>query len=120
MDGILDGNFVDEYFADEERLENARIQMIQNIDQYDKMMPGFKEQALEIASSPEKWREAMLQARDQIQKLKEQRDAQRRNTQTSRENRLVLICDLQNYLHSSLFYSIIPHSVDDVAEDDDE
>ena len=49
--------------------------MLANLDQYDQMMPGFKEQAKEIASSPEKWKEAMLQAKEQITNLKKQRDA---------------------------------------------
>ena len=40
-------------------------------------MPGFKEQAKEIASSPERWREAMLQAKEQITTLKKQRDSMR-------------------------------------------
>jgi hypothetical protein len=46
MDEILDSDFVDEYFADDERLENARQQMLSNLDQYDDMMPGFKEQVI--------------------------------------------------------------------------
>ena len=46
MDEILDSDFVDEYFADDERLENARQQMLSNLDQYDDMMPGFKEQVV--------------------------------------------------------------------------
>lgn len=41
------------------------------------MMPGFKEQAREIASSPEKWREAMMQAKNQISNLRKQRDSMR-------------------------------------------
>ena len=41
------------------------------------MMPGFKEQAREIASSPEKWKEAMMQAKNQITNLRKQRDAMR-------------------------------------------
>ena len=77
MDNLLDSEFVDEYFADDERLENARQQMLTNADQYENMMPGFKEQALAIASDPVKWREAMLQAKEQITKLKAQRDAMR-------------------------------------------
>lgn len=77
MDEILDSDFVEEYFADEDRLENARQQMLSNLDQYEQMMPGFKEQAAEIASSPEKWKEAMNQAREQIANLKEQRDKMR-------------------------------------------
>jgi len=74
MDNLLDSNFVEEYFADDDRLETARQQMLANADQYEQMMPGFKEQALAIASDPVKWREAMLQAKDQITKLKAQRD----------------------------------------------
>ena len=57
MDNLLDSNFVDDYFSDEERLETARKQMLENLDQYEQMMPGFKEQAREIASDPQKWRE---------------------------------------------------------------
>lgn len=77
MDNLLDSNFVDEYFSDDERLENARLQMLANVDQYEGQMPGFKEQALAIAQDPAKWKEAMLQAKEQISKLKEQRDAMR-------------------------------------------
>ena len=51
--------------------------MLGNLDQYDQMMPGSKEQAKEIASSPEKWKQAMLQAKEQITNLKKQRDAMR-------------------------------------------
>ena len=77
MDNLLDSNFVDEYFSDDERLETARQQMLANVDQYENQMPGFKEQALAIAQDPVKWKEAMLQAKEQITKLKEQRDAMR-------------------------------------------
>jgi len=48
MDNLLDSDFVDEYFSDEEKLEKARQQMLDNIDKYDQMMPGFKEQAREV------------------------------------------------------------------------
>jgi hypothetical protein len=82
MDEILDSDFVDEYFGDEQRLENARQQMLDNLDQYDQMMPGFKEQAREIASDPEKWKQAMQQARDQIMGLKQQRDSMRASGMT--------------------------------------
>lgn len=77
MDQLLDNDYFEEYFADEDKLEKARQQMLGNLDQYDQMMPGFKEQARDIASSPEKWREAMGQARDQISKLRTQRDQMR-------------------------------------------
>ncbi len=75
MDTLLDSNFVEDYFSDDEKLEKARLNMLENLDQYGKIyclflplltsltsfqrsdnaMPGFKEQAREIASSPEKW-----------------------------------------------------------------
>lgn len=77
MDNLLDSNFVEEYFSDDERLETARLQMLENVDQYESQMPGFKEQALAIAQDPVKWKEAMLQAKEQITKLKVQRDAMR-------------------------------------------
>lgn len=77
MDNLLDSNFVEEYFSDDEKLENARIQMLENLDQYEQMMPGFKDQAKEIASDPEKWKQAMMNAKEQIVKLKKQRDSMR-------------------------------------------
>ena len=77
MDQLLDNNYFEEYFADEDKLEKARQQMLGNLDQYEQMMPGFKEQAKEIASSPEKWKEAMMQAKEQIVTLKKQRDQMR-------------------------------------------
>jgi hypothetical protein len=74
MDNLLDSNAIEEYFADEDRIEEARQQMIDNIDQYEQMMPGFKEQALEIASDPAKWKEAMSNAKQQLLRLKQERD----------------------------------------------
>jgi len=41
------------------------------------MMPGFKEQASHVVSDPEKWKEAMLKAKEQIMKLKKERDQRR-------------------------------------------
>lgn len=78
MDQLLDSNFVDEYFSDDDKLEKARLNMLENLDQFDNgSMPGFREQALEIASSPEKWMEAMNTAKNQILDMKKQRDAAR-------------------------------------------
>jgi len=77
FDELLDGDFVNQYFADEEKLETLRMQMLNNIDQYEQMMPGFKEQAQEIAADPEKWKQTMNQAYEQIKKMKEMRDARR-------------------------------------------
>ena len=84
MDNMLDqAHVIDQYFEDEEKLEKARLDMLNNLDQYEQMMPGFKEQAREIASDPEKWRAAMSSARDQIKKLKTQRDAMRGSTDSA-------------------------------------
>jgi len=80
MDKMLDSNIIEDYFSDEQKLEKARLEMLNNLDQYEQMMPGFKEQAREIASDPVKWREAMSSARDQIIKMKAQRDAMRRGS----------------------------------------
>lgn len=74
IDQLLDNNFVEEYFADEGRLEKARIEMLNNLDQYEKSMPGFKAQTEPIVSDPEKWKKAMMEARDQINNLRDQRD----------------------------------------------
>jgi hypothetical protein len=49
--------------------------MLQNIDKYESMMPGFREQAEAIASDPVKWKEAMTQAKAQIEALKKHRDS---------------------------------------------
>jgi hypothetical protein len=77
MDQLLDSDFVDEYFSDDEKLEKARLDMLEKLDQYEQMMPGFKAQAQEIASSPEKWKEAMSQAKQQIVTMKRARDEAR-------------------------------------------
>ena len=74
IDQLLDNNFVEEYFSDEGRLEKARIEMLNNLDQYEKQMPGFKAQTEPIVSDPEKWKKAMMEARDQINNLRAQRD----------------------------------------------
>jgi uncharacterized ubiquitin-like protein YukD len=74
MNGLLDSNFIEEFFSDEEKLEKSRVALLQNLDKYETMMPGFKQQAEEIASDPVKWKEAMMSAREQMVKLKEKRN----------------------------------------------
>lgn len=78
IDAILDQD-LDEMFGDEDKLEEMRQQMLQNVERLPDT-PGaeqMKQQALEMASDPQKWREAMQAAKEQLMKLKEQRDAQR-------------------------------------------
>ena len=74
MDNLLDSNYLDEYFSNDEQLEKSRQQILSNLDQYESMMPGFKDQMKDIVGDPEKWKEAMTQARSQLTKLKSQRD----------------------------------------------
>lgn len=74
VDELLDSNFIEEYFSDEAKLEQARLDMLKNLDKYDQAMPGFKEQAREIASDPVKWKNAMETAKNQMLQLKKQRD----------------------------------------------
>lgn len=77
MERLLDSDAIDQYFGDDEKIEQARLQMLASADEYEKMMPGFKAQAEEVASDPQKWREAMLQAKEQILKLKSLRTMQK-------------------------------------------
>jgi uncharacterized ubiquitin-like protein YukD len=74
VDQMLDSNAMDELLESDEKLEEARQNVLANLDQYDKMMPGFKEQASSIASDPAKWREAMQQAKNQVDMLRKRRD----------------------------------------------
>lgn len=80
MDNLLDSNYLDEYFSNDEQLEKSRQQILSNLDQYESMMPGFKDQMKDIVTDPEKWKEAMTQARSQLTKLKSQRDEMRKQT----------------------------------------
>lgn len=73
IDKLLESDFVDEYFGDDDKLEQARLNMIKNIDQYEQMMPGFKDQAGDTIHDPLKWKEAMNKAKEQILLLKQQR-----------------------------------------------
>jgi len=56
--------------------------MLKNLDQYEKLVPGFSEQTREIANDPVKWKAAMFEARDQLLKLKKERDAKKGGAQT--------------------------------------
>jgi len=41
MDKMLDSNIIEDYFSDEQKLEKARLEMLNNLDQYEQMMPGI-------------------------------------------------------------------------------
>eukprot|EP01035_Chromulina_nebulosa_P017169 gene17169-22685_t len=105
MDKLLDSDFINEYFGDDEKLEKARLTMLENVDQYDDQIPGFKEQAREVASDPVKWREAMLQAKEQLIQLKKQRDSLKAQQQSQQAPSPDIID---------------PSTVDDVGDDDEE
>jgi uncharacterized ubiquitin-like protein YukD len=79
MDQMLDSNYLDEFFSSDEKLEQARVRLLENLDKYEQMMPGFREQTEEVASDPVKWKEAMLQAKNQMMKMKEQRGKNKGN-----------------------------------------
>lgn len=102
MDNLLDSNYLDEYFSNDEQLEKSRQQILNNLDQYESMMPGFRDQMKDIVGDPDKWKEAMTQARSQLTKLKSQREEMRKGQQTD---------DTQNTSTSN-------DSVDDVDEDE--
>lgn len=74
MNKFLDSD-LDAYFGDTEQLEKARLQMLENIEEYEKMMPGFRAQAEAIATDPQKWQEAMQKAKESMLKLKAMRDS---------------------------------------------
>jgi hypothetical protein len=38
MDQLLDSDFVDEYFSDDEKLEKARLDMLEKLDQYEQIL----------------------------------------------------------------------------------
>lgn len=73
MEAFIESDEILEQFSDDEKLEATRQELLKNIDKYEKAMPGFSEQSREILSSPEKWREAMKNAKEQILKLREMR-----------------------------------------------
>lgn len=73
MNAFLDSD-LDSYFSDADQLEKARLQMLENLDEYEKMIPGFRAQAEAIASDPVKWQEAMQKAKESMMQLKQLRD----------------------------------------------
>lgn len=93
MEKMLDSDLIDEYFGSDEKLELARQQMLKNMDQYDSMMPGFKEQAGEMVTDPEKWKEAMTKVKEQIVKLKEQRSKMKGTQPSTSDNSVENLSD---------------------------
>lgn len=73
LDKMMESDIIDKYFGDDEKIEQARLQMLESADEYNKMMPGFKNEILAVATDPEKWRQAMTAAKEQVLKLKELR-----------------------------------------------
>eukprot|EP01034_Spumella_vulgaris_P023513 gene23513-29735_t len=70
METMLNSNVLEEYFADESKLELIRLQLLENLDSYEKMIPGFKAQAQDIVNNPAKWRDAMVNAKDHVAAIK--------------------------------------------------
>ena len=116
MDQLLDSDFVDEYFSDDEKLEKARLEMLAKLDEYEKMMPGFKAQAQDIAADPKKWKDAMQQAKQQIVSMKAQRDAMRSKGGAGAGS-MPNLGDLGNASSSG---KAEKDSIDDIGADDEE
>jgi hypothetical protein len=74
MERMLDSNFIEEYFSDEAKIEAARVNLLNNLDKYEKAIPGFKDQVQDIATDPEKWKEAMNNAKKQMLELRAKRE----------------------------------------------
>jgi hypothetical protein len=72
MKRMLEPGVLEEFFADEDKLEKARLDLLSNIDKYEQVLPGFREKAQDMASDPKKWRLIMNQAKGELLK---QRDA---------------------------------------------
>lgn len=73
MEQMLNSDAMEQFFNDEAKIEEARLQMLEKADEYETMMPGFKKQIMSIATDPKKWNEAMNNTKQQIQKIKEMR-----------------------------------------------
>jgi hypothetical protein len=77
MDAFLESDDFLKQFDDEEALEKQRQEMLGNMERYEKMMPGWSAQVSEIVSDPEKWKQAMANAKEQLMQLRETRRQQR-------------------------------------------
>lgn len=73
MEQMLNSDAMEQFFNDEAKIEEARLQMLEKADEYETMMPGFKKQIMSIATDRKKWNEAMNNTKQQIQKIKEMR-----------------------------------------------
>jgi hypothetical protein len=77
MDAFIESDDFLKQFDDEEALEKQRQEMLDNMERYEKMMPGWSAQVSEIVSDPEKWKQAMANAKAQLMQLRESRRQQR-------------------------------------------
>lgn len=77
MDAFLESDDFLKQFDDEEALEKQRQDMLANMERYEKMMPGWSQQVSDIISDPEKWKQAMANAKQQLLQLREARRQQR-------------------------------------------
>lgn len=54
MEQMLNSDAMEQFFNDEAKIEEARLQMLEKADEYESMMPGFKKQIMSIATDPKK------------------------------------------------------------------
>jgi hypothetical protein len=77
VESMVDSNLLDEYFTDDSKLELARLQLLENLDKYEEMIPGFKDQTQDIVMDALKWKQAMTSAKDQIKSLRKAHEIQK-------------------------------------------
>ena len=72
LDSIINSGFLEELFADDEKLETARQQLLLNIDKYDSMIPGFRSKYERLASDPILWKKTLHETMNQMMTFRKQ------------------------------------------------
>lgn len=78
METLLDSPEMDSFFNDDEKIEQSRLDMLNNLDKFQNAPGASAEMAMrmkEMAEDPKKWKDAMKGARAQIATLRQQRAA---------------------------------------------
>ncbi len=66
----MESDILQEYLSDDEKVEEARQQFLQNLDKFERMVPGQSEQMKAMALDPIKWKTAMGNVQRQMEALK--------------------------------------------------
>lgn len=68
LDFLNSKEFLESFYASDEKIEEARQHMLSNLQTYEKSIPGFSDMAKDIIYDKEKWRESMLRTREYLMK----------------------------------------------------